>query len=178
MIIEVNKLLNQKLRIARPIPMGGQRRPLDEVSYAGPVDVDFTLVGKDRDVKLTGTFSTRLMLTCYRCLARFEHVVEQELDLLFIPRDSMPDEIDVELADEDMNIASYLEVIDLAQVIDEQVVLALPMKILCDENCRGICPKCGADLNKITCSCGTEAVDDRLLVLKDIKEKMFGGGKD
>ena len=177
MIIEVNKLLNQTLRIAKPVRMGGGRRPLEGVSYAGPVDIDFTLVGKKRDVKLTGTFSTRLMLTCHRCVARFEHQLEQELDLLFIPRDSMPDEIDVELADKDMKIASYLDVIDLAQVIDEQVALALPMKILCDENCKGLCPQCGTDLNKSACNCTKEVVDDRLLVLKDIKEKMFGGGK-
>jgi uncharacterized protein len=103
--------------------------------------------------------------------------LELDVDLLFIPREAMPDEIDVELADEDMNIASYLDVIDLTQVVDEQVALALPMKILCNEECKGLCPRCGIDLNRGECKCRVETSDDRLLVLKDIKEKMFGGGK-
>jgi uncharacterized protein len=177
MIIEVNKLLNQTLRVARSIPMGGGRRPAEGVTYAEPVEVDFNLVGKEHDVKLEGRFSTRLMLTCHRCLVVFERRLEQEVDLLFIPRDEMPDQIDVELADEEMNIASYLDVIDLAQVIEEQVALALPMKILCDDECKGICPHCGINLNRGECKCEGKPLDDRLLVLKDIKEKMFGGDK-
>ena len=174
MIIEVNKLVNQTLRIARPIAMGAGRQPAEGVNYAKPVDVDFTVTVKDGELKLVGRFSTVLMETCHRCLARFEKRLDQEVDLLFIPRERMPDEIDVELADEDMNIASYVDTVDLAQVIDEQVALALPMKILCSEECRGICPTCGKELNQGKCDCGVERVDERLLVLRDIKRKMFG----
>ena len=175
MIIEVNKLVNQTLRIARPIAMGAGRQPAEGVNYAKPVDVDFTLTVREGELKVVGRFSTVLMETCCRCLARFEKRLDQEVDLLFIPREMMPDEIDVELADEDMNIASYVDKVDLAQVIDEQVALSLPMKILCSEECKGICPRCGRDLNQGECGCSVERVDERLLVLKDIKKKMFGG---
>ena len=176
MIIEVKKLLNQSLHVARSIPMGGECRPAEGASYARPVQVDFDLILKDRDVKLAGRFSTQLLLTCHRCLARFEMPLELKLDLVFIPRDHMPHEVDVELAGEDMIIASYLDVIDLAQVIDEQVALALPMKFLCDKDCKGICSTCGKARNEDPCGCDERRPDERLLVLQEIKEKMFGGG--
>jgi len=175
MIIEVNKLLNQTLRITRSLVRSGEYRLTEGVKYAGPVDIDFTLTEKEGDLKIVGRFSTDLSISCDRCLASYEVPLEQEVDLLFIPRDHMPDEIDVELADEDMKIASYRNTIDLSQVIDEQVVLSLPMKNLCSEDCRGLCPRCGKNLNEGDCGCVEERVDERLLVLKEIKEKMFGG---
>jgi uncharacterized protein len=180
MIIEVNKLVNQALHVEQPVSMGKGREPVEGVSYVRDVDVDFTLLAKGKEVKLAGTFSAGLKLTCHRCLGEYELALEQDLDLVFIPREEMPGEVDVELADEDMNVASYIDVIDLAQIIDEQVALALPMKLLCSEDCKGICSQCGQNLNEGACQCRDERVDARLLVLKDIKEKMFGGegGRD
>lgn len=147
---------------------------MEGVSYAKPVVVDLTLSSKEREFKLTGQFSTLLNISCHRCLNTFEQPIEMELDLLFIPREEMPREVDVELADADMNIASYQDVIDISQIIDEQVALSLPMKRLCSQDCKGLCQRCGKNLNTGPCECSDERIDQRLLVLQDIKRKMFG----
>ena len=175
MVIELNKLLNQTVRLEQAVAMGGERHPMDGVGYREPVAIDLVLTGKDRDFKLEGSFRASLTLTCHRCLRSFEHTLERKIDLVFIPRDRMPaGEVDVELADKDMNVASYLDTLDLRQVIDEQVVLVLPMKILCSDDCKGLCQVCGRDLNEGPCDCPDGRVDDRLLVLKEIKKKLFG----
>jgi uncharacterized protein len=178
MIIELNNLVNQTLRIARNIPMSGTRRPAAGISYAYPVDVDLTLIGKEKEFKIVGSFSTKLLMSCHRCLNTYELPIRHDLDLVFIPRDQMPDEMDVELADEDMNIASYLDSIDLCQVIDEQVVLSLPMKSLCAEDCKGLCQHCGKNLNEGPCGCSSQEVDGRLAALKEIKGKILSRDKD
>ena len=147
---------------------------MEGVSYAKPVVVDLTLGSKEREFKLTGQFSTHLNISCHRCLNTFEQPMDLDLDLLFIPREQMPREVDVELADADMNIASYQDAIDLCQIIDEQVALSLPMKRLCSQDCKGLCQRCGKNLNIGPCDCMEESIDQRLLVLQDIKRKMFG----
>jgi uncharacterized protein len=75
-----------------------------------------------------------------------------------------------ELTAADLDFEYYEgEVIDLDEVIFEQVVLQVPMKPLCSESCRGLCPHCGVNLNKTTCNCQNEVIDERLAVLKRIK---------
>ena len=175
MVIELNKLLNQTVRLEETVAMGEERHPMDGISYRKPVAVDLVLTGKEREFKLEGSFKANLTLTCHRCLRSFERSLKRKIDLVFIPRDQMPTgEVDVELADKDMNVASYLDTLDLRQVIDEQVVLALPMKIICSNECKGLCQNCGKDLNEGPCDCSDERIDDRLLVLKEIKKRLFG----
>lgn len=175
MIIELNKLINKKLRIARAIPMGSDRHPVQGCSYAAPVELDAILTGKEKEFKLQGSIKAHLMLTCDRCLTTFEQDIEDTLDLVFIPRTEMEGEPEVELTKDDLNVASYIDSIDLCQVIDEQLILALPMKILCSDNCPGLCPQCGKNLSKGSCSCSDDRVDDRLIVLMDVKKRLTGG---
>ncbi|MBN1297720.1 DUF177 domain-containing protein, partial [bacterium] len=61
--------------------------------------------------------------------------------------------------------------IDICRVIAEQIVLQIPMKTLCSDDCKGLCSRCGADLNAGTCGCDRDSVDPRLAKLKDLLEK-------
>ena len=63
------------------------------------------------------------------------------------------------------------ETVDCDPLIYEQIVLQIPMKALCREDCRGLCPRCGANLNLSSCSCPDRDVDERLAVLKKLKQK-------
>jgi len=77
-----------------------------------------------------------------------------------------------EVEEEDLSTAFYDDQkIDLAQLMREQFYLALPMKPLCGDGCRGLCPVCGTNLNRGTCDCNREWEDPRLAVLKNIKVK-------
>ena len=61
------------------------------------------------------------------------------------------------------------EVVDLESLLREQIILMLPLKPLCDENCKGLCPHCGANLNREKCTCKTDAVDSPFAQLAKLK---------
>ena len=173
MIIELNKLTNRTLRIARAIPMGRGHQPTDGCFYASPVDVDLLLVGSDEKFTLRGRITAKLLCRSHRSLRTFEHSVNEKIDILLIPHDVMHREDEVELEREDLNVSAYVDSIDLCDIIDEQVNLALPMKLVSPDEQEQ------PELSYTTQKEGEEQVDSRLLVLKDIKERMMkGDGKE
>lgn len=178
MIIELNDLLTQTVRIARSIPMSGDRHPVEGVTYARPVAVDVTITGGEQQFGLTGRFATQLLCSCDRCLELYEVALDEAIETIFIPRSRMAKQVEVELEKNELNVASYVDSIDICQVIDEQVILALPMKRLCRENCAGLCSRCGKNLNHGPCGCTDKRVDERLLVLQEIKERLLKRQQD
>lgn len=113
--------------------------------------------GEDDSVHLRGRLSARLGLQCGRCLEAFVLPVEQDLDLFYLRRhadDEGDEEDEVELSDRDMVIAYYdRDELDLGEMVREQFFLAVPLKRLCREDCRGLCPMCGANRNRARCDC-------------------------
>jgi uncharacterized protein len=104
--------------------------------------------------------------------------LDEDLDLFFMPRGAQPDadeeEQEVELSDRDMVVAYYdHDRIDLGEMVREQMHLALPLRRLCREDCRGLCPSCGVNRNTGSCDCQpTEALEDeRLAPLRKIFDK-------
>ena len=78
--------------------------------------------------------------------------------------------MDVELSSDDLETAVYCgSTIDLAGIILEQLVVNLPIKPLCSDGCKGLCPKCGANRNTETCGCVDDDVDPRFEILKKLK---------
>jgi uncharacterized protein len=132
-------------------------------------------------VHLRGHLAARLELECHRCLAGYAFAVSQDLDLFYLPHRveaSEPEEEDeVELDDHDMVVAYHDGArLDLGEMVREQLFLSLPMKRLCRDDCKGRCPRCGADLNAGPCSCpAPEAeADPRFAALR----KLFPEGSD
>jgi uncharacterized protein len=133
----------------------------EEVAHAGdsyrivaPVVLDFD-VHKDKErFRLVGTVRTELELLCSRCLEPFRLPVDASFDLRFLPAAHMATQEERELQEEDFEISYYRDdQIDLDELLREQFYLALPMKPLCSEACRGLCPQCGVNLNTGTCAC-------------------------
>jgi uncharacterized protein len=124
--------------------------------------------GDDRTVHVRGAVQARLRLECGRCLEPFQLPVSQDLDLFYLPHKADQDEEEedeVELKDHEMVVAYYRdERLDLGEMLREQFILGLPMKRLCREDCRGLCPTCGANRNTAPCACPPET-DPRLSVL-------------
>jgi len=115
--------------------------------------------GDDESVHVRGTLSARLGLQCGRCLGAFALPVEQDLDLFYLrrQRDDAGEEDEVELSDRDMVVAYYQgDELDLGEIVREQFFLALPLKRLCREECRGLCPTCGSNRNDARCECPPE----------------------
>jgi uncharacterized protein len=148
-------------------------RPLGEVAFSGRVQKQ----GGDR-YRLTGRVLATLELDCGRCLEAFRLPLDVEVDLTYVPQPaasaaaSEADADEVELGAEDLTTAYYQdEILDLAHMLREQFYLALPMRPLCREACRGLCPQCGTNLNVDTCACRAEWQDPRLAPLRSLLEK-------
>jgi uncharacterized protein len=132
-------------------------------------DVDAQEAGRYR---VTGRIMVVLELTCGRCLEPFTLPVTAEFDLRYVPRLENAGEGEREVDEDDLTTAFYSDNrIDLSELIVEQLHLALPMKALCSDNCKGLCPQCGTNLNASTCDCGRQWMDPRLAALRNLARK-------
>jgi len=120
--------------------------------------------------RVTGRARTRLQLQCSRCLDDIELPVEVGFELRYVPQtENKADEPDREIAEDDLTTAFYREgALDVIEMLREQFVLALPMKPLCAQACRGLCAACGENLNRTECACTPVWEDPRLAPLKGL----------
>jgi uncharacterized protein len=107
---------------------------------------------------------------CDRCLEAYSDMAQMKVHAVLVPtRVFQPkySEEEIELVAEDMEFSAYEgDRFDLADVLLEQIVLALPMKRLCREDCAGLCQRCGKNLNEGMCGCKDSAIDPRWDALK------------
>jgi uncharacterized protein len=124
------------------------------------------------DILVRGHLEGRLELACGRCLEPFGAPLTADFDLLLVPAPAAeaPEEEELSAAELDLDFYSG-ETVDLEAIIREQIILMVPLKPLCQENCRGFCPVCGANLNQETCSCRVEKSDSPFAALAKLKEK-------
>jgi uncharacterized protein len=146
----------------------------DAFRVQAPVHLAFDIFKDGSQFHLVGVVRSTLALACGRCLEDIALPVELPFDLLYLPhaQNAGAGEGEVEVEDDDLTTAYYRdEQIDLGQLMVEQFYLAIPMKPLCRESCRGLCPECGTNLNTSTCSCVREWVDPRLEGLRSLLDK-------
>ncbi|PYM08593.1 MAG: hypothetical protein DMD82_02215 [Candidatus Rokuibacteriota bacterium] len=126
----------------------------------------------DADVFVRGQVEASVPQVCGRCLERFPLRVELPIDARFAPK-RVPGKEDVELASDDLEIDFYADdMLNLAQVVETETTLELPMKPLCREGCRGLCPVCGGNRNLVECACAVKPSDLRFAVLKDLAARL------
>jgi uncharacterized protein len=148
-----------------------EKLALEEVSSGSPVKGTIQVTKSDREVIVTGKVTSVLDLQCSRCLKGFRRPLDIPVNVVYHPIEEIAEERH-ELKDDEMDMGFYRgEEIDLQELVREQVLLNLQMKPLCDENCKGICPNCGADLNAAACRCKTQQIDPRLEVLKKLLDR-------
>ncbi|MGH9484991.1 MAG: YceD family protein [Terriglobales bacterium] len=126
-----------------------------------------TLVGEG--MRLQGHVRGDISPSCSRCLEPIPMTVDRDVDLLYEPEALIGDSAEVEIHPADTEVAFFSgKGVDLEEVAREQILLALPMQPLCMPNCRGLCPRCGANLNQGACACAP-AADDRWSALKTLR---------
>jgi uncharacterized protein len=110
-----------------------------------------------RDILVRGHLQGHLQLACSRCLENFVLPVEGDFDLLLAPGPEQISSQDEELTAADLDVDYYSgELLDLGAILREQIILLMPLKPLCTEECQGLCPRCGAVLNQEKCACKKE----------------------
>jgi uncharacterized protein len=131
---------------------------------------------KGEQVRLRGEIKTEVELLCDRCAAPRRAPLAVEFDTSFIPQEVEAVKAEnVELQAEDLILSAYEgDAVDLDELVREQILLALPSRHLCHEDCKGLCQKCGANLNDAPCSCEQVEVDPRWAALADLKKDVNG----
>jgi uncharacterized protein len=141
-----------------------------DFAFEQPLHTETRVTKIGQSICLTGNVKTTLRLTCVRCLNDFNFPISSSFDLTLSPLKKAPAEEEVELKEEDME-SNFFEggEIHLSEIACEQVFLEIPYKPLCREDCRGLCPVCGKDLNLSTCHCVSEDSGSAFSALKNLK---------
>jgi uncharacterized protein len=151
-------------QVYQPDALAGYESDFRMVS---PATLAFDIHKDKQQFRLAGRVQTTLELPCSRCLEPFLWPVDAEFDLRYHPRAQNSGEGEREIEEDDLATAFYdNDEIDLGQLMLEQFYLSLPMKPLCADDCAGLCPVCGTNLNRSTCQCDRNWKDPRLAPLK------------
>jgi uncharacterized protein len=138
-----------------------------------PVNVVLSLDKQADNIRVTGKIEGSLEVDCHRCLRTFSFPLSEDVDIYLIEEDRTAEEDEKEL---DLEEPAYEffdgEVIEIDQLIAEQIFLALPVKVLCDEDCKGLCPNCGANLNEEACQCKTDNRQSPFAKLESFKRQL------
>ena len=126
-----------------------------------------------QDIRLRGEAATSLELSCARCLDPVIQDVKRDFELLYRPLGTDAGKDELSVTDAEAEIGYYQGGgLLLEDVLREQVLLALPLKVTCKEDCKGLCPQCGRNLNQEQCSCSTAVEDPRWAALKDVRSRL------
>ena len=147
----------------------------DECEFVAPLRTALRALRIGDLVEMDGNIETSVRLPCSRCLQPFETPLKSSFALTYMQQvadmveDTEPQQ-EIELNAEDMGIVYFQgEKINLKDAIQEQVVLEFPLRPLCKSDCKGLCPKCGADLNEAPCDCEQRPSSGKFAVLKNLK---------
>ena len=140
----------------------------DDIEVIGPIDGHVRMRRTNQGLLVDGWVELTLELSCNRCLKTFEQPMHVDFEEQFYPTVDVISGMPLDPFDEDeiFPINAHHEV-DLTEAVRQNVLLALPMVTICREDCKGLCPQCGQDLNLGSCECKPE-VDARLSVLKQL----------
>lgn len=139
-----------------------------DYEFVAPLQVHVTYSRSQMDLFFDGEVQGRVQASCGRCLESFPLDVAQEFSLVLTPATPLTGEI--ELAPGDLTQSFYEGTeIDLTPLVYEQIMLALPTRPLCGEECRGLCPQCGSNRNTGQCACVVETGDPRWSALRNLK---------
>lgn len=135
----------------------------EDAGLKSNIDVDIELTKVLREVTVLGDVSFSMVAPCSRCLEPVTLDIRIPIRLLLSPSDKIKDEEDVDhetYAGDEVDIGGYLR---------EQIAMSLPVKVICSDECKGLCPNCGVNLNFETCDCEKQWVDPRFAALRKFK---------
>ncbi|HVB28943.1 MAG TPA: DUF177 domain-containing protein [Terriglobia bacterium] len=167
MLITLQKLGLHRVTVSKTYLPGALDYQEVKFRQVGPLTVkgEAELAGKE--IRISGHVSARLETACDRCLEQVKLPVELDFDLPYRPMEEIAREEEVEVEEDDLQVGFYSgEGLNLADVVREQVVLSVPLKVVCRPDCLGLCPVCGVNRNVEPCSCSSQHGDSPFAILK------------
>jgi uncharacterized protein len=163
MKVNVAQLLKSPIGTVRDYQLG---ETVDIAGNDSPVQGDVRLLRTDRGILVWGIMAADIELTCSRCLSQFRCPVKMNIEEEYFPTINVVSGMAIPLPDDPGSFTvNEQNILDLTEAIRQYVLLAIPMKPLCREDCAGLCPTCGCNLNQLSCNCLTKPVDPRWAVL-------------
>lgn len=154
MLITLAELELHRIVVSRTYASGTLDYRGAEFQQASPLKVDAVAELAGSEIRIRGHLETRLSACCDRCLAPLELPLDRKFDLAYRPVESIAREEEIEVPKGELGVGFFSgDGVELADVVTEQVILSVPMKIVCRPECRGLCPVCGADRNREPCDC-------------------------
>ena len=167
MRLDLNRIRTPHERFEQVYPPEAFAPDPESFRVVAPVSLAFDIFKDNDQFRLTGHTKSTLELPCSRCLEPLTIPVDLPFDLRYQPHTANTGEGEREIEEDDLSTAFYEnDEIDLGQLMQEQFYLSLPMKPLCAEDCKGLCPTCGTNWNRGTCGCTNAWEDPRLAALK------------
>ncbi|HVB98196.1 MAG TPA: DUF177 domain-containing protein [Candidatus Dormibacteraeota bacterium] len=174
MFLDIHELALHRIPIRKSYLPGGLDFHSTEFKQVEPLVVRATAELVEGQIHIFGNLHTRIELNCARCLESVPEEVSRDFDLLYRPMVWAPRDEAVRLSVDESEIAFFEgDGLFLADIISEQINLAVPMKVICRSDCRGLCAHCGANLNYEQCSCEARIADPRLASLERFKLEWF-----
>jgi len=153
-LITLEELQFHRISVSRTYPVGTVDYGGAEFRQVGDLTLNAVAELVGVDIRVRGHLRTAIECSCDRCLGVVEIPVERDLDLLYRPVKEIAREEEIEISEDELDVAFYPQKgIELADVISEQVILSVPMKVVCGADCKGLCPACGANRNLEPCNC-------------------------
>ena len=141
-----------------------------ECEFTAPISIDLTALRECDHIRVDGNVSTRVRMQCSRCLEEFERDINSTFTLFCDKKSGVALDAETELKEKDLISILYQgDYIDFTSEIGEQLIMEVPYKPLCREECKGLCSKCAANLNAGDCGCGLEGPSFKFGVLKNFK---------
>ena len=134
------------------------------IRFLSKIGIDLQVTRVLKEVTVTGNVQLSIQTSCSRCVEPVRIELSPYVSLVLSPADKISDE------DDDLEHETYRDdEIDLSNYLMEQIAISLPIKVVCNEDCKGLCAICGTNLNQETCTCESEKVNPRFAILKNLK---------
>jgi uncharacterized protein len=173
LFLSIQELELRKIRFDEDFPAGeidyneDQLRQVGNLHAEGEAELLNNTLG---EIRVRGRVNVELELRCDRCLEPLQYPINEPFDLFYRPAQDAQLPHDAAIDEGESQIGFYEGGgIELSEILREHVLLLLPMHAVCQEECAGICPKCGQNLNTTDCSCTEEIVDDRWEALRALR---------
>ncbi len=146
---------------------------VEKSRFITPVSTEIRIIRKEDKVIVKGRVNAILEIECSRCLSFYPHKIDSSFDLILYPEEDYEFEDEKELTEEDVNTIFFKDgIIDIDGIILDQINLSIPYKPLCSEDCKGLCPVCGKNLNEGPCGCETKKSDPRVdIIIETLRGK-------
>jgi uncharacterized protein len=173
MRIDIRELEEGPITLTGEVPLRDLNFDPAEIHVLGPIVVKLTAEKRAQRIRVRGRFAVDVEVPCARCLDPVRVPLVSDFDQFYQSNAEQQLVGEIVLNERDTEVGFFNgDFIEVSDIVREQILLALPMKPICREDCKGLCPHCGRNRNAEACNCQTSSADPRLAPLLKIKDQM------